>query len=68
MNKNTLENRVYMAIVLLDTWWKKISIKQIAEILWKQNSIYSIQKSLKLLIDEWKVIKNDKWKIEMNYN
>ena len=67
MNKNDLVHRVYSVIVLLDTSNEKLSIRKIAKILGKQNSLYSIQLSIQKLVDEWKLIKNDMWKIEMNY-
>jgi len=67
MNKNSIDERVYNAILLLETNKKK-SIRQIAKILGKDKSLRTIQLSIKRLIEEWKVFRNNENKqLEVNY-
>ena len=67
MSTDILDYRVYRSIFILDSAWEKVSVRKIAKALGKENSLYSIQLSLSRLLDRWMIIKNEKWKVRLNY-
>ena len=66
MSTNILDYRVYRLIFILDSAWEKVSVRKIAKVLGKENSLYSIQLSLSRLLDRWMIIKNEKWKVKLD--
>lgn len=68
MDINSIDKIVYNAIILLLSVDKKPSIRQIAKILGKDNSLRTIQLSIERLKSEWKLFRNDKWILEVNYD
>lgn len=59
---------VYKTILLLINSWKNPSVRNIAKLFSKENSLRTIQNHISNLIDKDMVYRDEKWKLQITNN
>ncbi len=62
---NKRDKRVFSLVKLLLYNWESITIRKIAKILKMENSLRSINLSINNLIEQWKLYRDETWKMEL---